>query len=64
MTTWWNNNVEKRMDDFKSWIGDYNQPSKTYFRKYIANKKYKNIIDCGCGLATDYFGLKGDSDEN
>lgn len=58
MTSWWNKNVETRIDDFKSWIGDFNQPSKVYCRNYVADKKYKNLIDCGCGLATDYFGFK------
>lgn len=60
MTSWWNKNIETRMHDFKSWIGDFNQPSKTYCRNYIASKQYKSIIDAGCGLASDYFGFKGD----
>lgn len=60
MTSWWNKNVETRIEDFKAWIGDANQPSKIYCRKYITNKKYKSMIDCGCGLATDYFGMVND----
>src|SRR5690242_13941185 len=63
MTNWWNKNVEIRMDDFKSWIGDFNYPSKIYCRNYVIGKKYKSIIDCGCGLATDYFGFKNDNYE-
>lgn len=63
MTNWWNKNVEIRMDDFKSWIGDFNYPSKIYCRNYVVKKKYKSIIDCGCGLATDYFGFKNDNYE-
>lgn len=63
MTTWWNNNIETRMSDFKSWIGDFNQPSKIYCRNYIANKQYKSVIDAGCGLASDYFGFKNDQYE-
>ena len=61
MTNWWNKNVEDRMDDFKIWVGDFNQPSKIYCRNYIINKKYKNVIDCGCGLASEYFGFKYDN---
>lgn len=61
MTTWWNNNIETRMGDFKAWIGDFNQPSKVYCRKYIAENQYKSILDCGCGLATDYYGFKEDN---
>lgn len=63
MTSWWNKNVETRINDFKSWTGDFNQPSKIYCRNYIVSKQYKNIIDCGCGLATDYFGFKNDGHE-
>lgn len=63
MTTWWNKNAETRMNDFKSWVGDFNQASKVYCRKYIADKQYKTIIDCGCGLATDYYGFKDDNYE-
>ncbi len=61
MTDWWNKNVEVRIDDFKSWVGDYNKASKVYCRKYIADKQYKTIIDCGCGMATDYNGFKKDN---
>lgn len=60
MTTWWNQNIESKMNDFKSWIGDFNYPSKIYCRNYIAGKQYKSVIDCGCGLATDFFGFKND----
>lgn len=63
MTNWWNKNVEVRMNDFKSWIGGFNYPSKIYCRNYVIEKQYKSIIDCGCGLATDYFGFKNDKYE-
>jgi ubiquinone/menaquinone biosynthesis C-methylase UbiE len=63
MTTWWNKNVEARIGDFKSWIGDYNKDTKIYCRNYVANKKYKTIIDCGCGVATEYYGYKSDKYE-
>lgn len=60
MTTWWNNNVQNRFDDFKGWIGDHNQPTKLYCRQYVASTGYKEIIDCGCGLASEYYGYKQD----
>lgn len=60
MTSWWNKNVETRMGDFKSWIEDHNQPTKLYCRKYVASQGYKNILDCGCGIATEYYGYKYD----
>jgi ubiquinone/menaquinone biosynthesis C-methylase UbiE len=60
MTTWWNKNVVNRMSDFEGWIGDFDQPTKLFCRKYVAATGYKSIIDCGCGLATEYFGYKND----
>lgn len=60
MTSWWNKNVQLRIDEFKSWVGDFNQPSKIYCRQHIAKNKYKSIIDCGCGLASDYYGFLDD----
>lgn len=61
MTTWWNKNVKNRINDFEGWIGDHNQPTKLYCRKYVASKSYKDIIDCGCGVATEYYGYKSDA---
>lgn len=60
MTDWWNKNVPNRIDDFKSWVGDYNKRDKIYCRDYVAKKQYKSILDCGCGVATEYHGYKSD----
>lgn len=56
--TWWDNNLPKRFDEFKSWIGDKNAQSKIFFREYVKNSNYKTLIDLGCGTATEYFGYK------
>jgi hypothetical protein len=61
MTSWWNNNAKNRMKDFIVWVGDSDQPSKIYCRGYIAGRQYKSIIDCGCGLASEYTGFKNDN---
>ncbi len=61
MTSWWNNNAEAEIDAFKEWTKDYNHPTKIYCRKYVANKGYESIIDCGCGLATEFHGYKADN---
>lgn len=61
MTTWWNNNIENELEVFKEWVKGYENITKTYCRKYIANKGYKSIIDCGCGVATEYYGYKADN---
>lgn len=60
MTSWWNNNAKERINDFKVWTGDLNQPSKIYFRQHVINNNYKSMIDCGCGLAEDFFGFQQD----
>jgi len=67
MTTWWNknihNNSNNRKNDFSSWLKDHNQDNRIYCRKHIAQKGYKSILDCGCGLAVEYYGFKSDNYE-
>jgi ubiquinone/menaquinone biosynthesis C-methylase UbiE len=58
--TWWQDNVDSKIETFASWIGDYNAESKVFARKYVSSKGYKSIVDCGCGLCTEYFGYKSD----
>jgi ubiquinone/menaquinone biosynthesis C-methylase UbiE len=52
--TWWDNNLSKRFDEFTSWIGSSDSTSKIFFRNYIKEKKYKTLIDLGCGTATEF----------
>lgn len=62
MTTWWNKNIPgKRLQEFESWIKEGVQSDRIYCRKYIAEKNYKSFLDCGCGLAVDYYGFKEDN---
>jgi len=56
--TWWDNNLPTRYDEFAGWVGAKNAPTKEYFRWYVYNKKYKSLIDLGCGNATEYFAYK------
>jgi ubiquinone/menaquinone biosynthesis C-methylase UbiE len=63
MTDWWNKNIQNRITDFTSWVGDHDQPTKSYCRKYVADKKYTSIIDCGSGVASEYYGYKNDNYE-
>ena len=57
---WWDENLPERMEEFKSWIGDFNAESKMKTRKHIESKGYKSILDCGCGLCTEYYGFLND----
>ena len=58
--TWWDSNLNSKMDVFKNWIGGYDAESKKFLRKYIQEKKYSSIADFGCGVATEFFGYKND----
>jgi len=64
MTTWWTNNIsdkdDNRKEDFAVWLKDYNEENRVYCRKYVAAKKYKTFLDCGCGLAVENYGFKND----
>ena len=59
--TWWNDNINNKLNTFKNWVGDENASTKIYGRKHIYNKNYKSILDIGCAHATMYHGFKNDS---
>lgn len=63
LQTWWDKNLDTKMDEFKGWIGDFNAPSKVLARQYVAMQGYKTILDCGCGVCTEYYGYKADGYE-
>jgi ubiquinone/menaquinone biosynthesis C-methylase UbiE len=55
--TWWNENAEKRLGEFKEWVGDANAPSKRYMALYLKEQKddpYYTLADAGCGNGTFY----------
>jgi len=58
---WWEKYGANRINDFKSWVGDYNTDVKTECRKHVINKKYESILDCGAGLCSEYNGYINDS---
>lgn len=59
--TWWDLNLQSKMETFKSWIGDYNAESKVFIREYVKNNNYSSLADFGCGVATEFFGYKNDN---
>lgn len=58
--TWWNENLSnpETMQLFESWIGKEDAISKKIIRNHVISKKYKSILDVGCGLASEYDGYK------
>lgn len=56
--TWWDQNLPTRFNEFQSWVGASNEPSKVYFRNFVKEKGYKTLVDLGCGNATEYFAYK------
>lgn len=67
MSSWWNKNINdddnNRKDDFALWLKDHSEKNRVYCRNYIAKKGYKTFLDCGCGLAVEYYGFKNDNYE-
>ena len=61
--TWWENNLQTRMATFRSWIGDHKATSKVFCRKLVAAAGHRSILDCGCGVCTEYQGYKSDGYE-
>jgi ubiquinone/menaquinone biosynthesis C-methylase UbiE len=60
--TWWDNNLNSKMETFLDWVGPSSAESKVYFRNFLKNSniKFKNCLDVGCGPATEFFGFKND----
>lgn len=60
--TWWDENLNSRMEEFLNWIGASSAESKVYFRNFLKTSplEFKNCLDVGCGPATEYFGFKED----
>jgi ubiquinone/menaquinone biosynthesis C-methylase UbiE len=61
--TWWDKNLESRLNEFIGWVGDENRHSKVFIRKYVISKAYKSLVDLGCGTASEFFGYKKDYPE-
>jgi ubiquinone/menaquinone biosynthesis C-methylase UbiE len=61
--TWWDQNLNSKMDTFLDWVGSSDAESKVYFRNFLknSNTKFKNCLDVGCGPATEFFGFKKDN---
>jgi ubiquinone/menaquinone biosynthesis C-methylase UbiE len=59
--TWWDSNLTTQFDQFKNWVGDSNAESKVYFRNYIKKFNFKNVLDVGCGPATEFYGFQKDN---
>lgn len=53
--TWWDEDIKERYDEFKSWVGDNQAPSKKAIRELISKHEYKTLLDFGCGMCDDYF---------
>lgn len=58
--TWWDKNLQTKLEEFKGWVGDHTEEAKVYVRKHVEANNYKSIVDCGCGPATEFFGYKED----
>lgn len=57
--TWWNQNAEARLDEFKNWVGDASAPSKRYMAEYLkTHPSYRTVLDAGCGTGTFYDTLR------
>jgi SAM-dependent methyltransferase len=61
--TWWDNNLNSKMQTFLNWVGDSDSESKVFFRNLLKSFsiKIENCLDVGCGPATEYEGFKKDN---
>lgn len=50
-----------KIEDFKKWCGSHKTEWKVLERNYIKEKNYKNVLDVGAGLYSEYYGFKDDN---
>jgi ubiquinone/menaquinone biosynthesis C-methylase UbiE len=55
--TWWDNNLNSRLNEYLSWLGDKDTESRIFIRNFIKNKCIKSMVDFGCGPAIEYTSL-------
>jgi len=48
------------LETFQKWCGSFDRPFKNNIRKDIKQAGYKNILDCGAGVFSEYYGFKDD----
>lgn len=60
MLDWWNKNAKEHLSAFKTYVGDHTAKTKQDVRRYVMSKGYSSILDCGCGLCSDYYGYRID----
>lgn len=58
--TWWDNNLENRLNEYLGWLGDSSADSRVFIRDNIKNLKIKSIADFGCGPCLEYLDLKNE----
>jgi len=56
--TWWDKEIKDQFDDFKSWVGSSQAPSKVFMRKWLAEHKINSILDIGCGMCDEFEAYK------
>jgi ubiquinone/menaquinone biosynthesis C-methylase UbiE len=61
--TWWDNNLENRLDDYLGWLGDRDVESRVFIRDNIKEMEIKSIADFGCGPCIEYRALTEDGYE-
>lgn len=65
-TTWWQEFLPHRIDDFREWLGPHDLPSRKLVRELVAKIHFFDgadavkLLDCGCGLCIDCDGYAAD----
>jgi len=61
--TWWQLNLvtSEGIKKFRDNCGNFSVKFKQIIRKYIKDKKYTSVLDCGAGLCTEYYGFLHDN---
>jgi ubiquinone/menaquinone biosynthesis C-methylase UbiE len=61
--TWWDNNLQNKMDEYLGWLGDTTSDSRIFIRDNIKELEIKSFADFGCGPCLEYTALKDEGYE-
>lgn len=60
--TWWNSNLADphQLETFQKWVGDHTALSKRLSRRHVQRCGYQSVLDCGCGMCSEFDGYQVD----
>lgn len=60
MSSWWDQNLPRRLAEFTSWTGNPQSATKRYIRQHVVSRGYQSFLDAGAGLCVQWDALQSE----